>query len=311
MDNITVHHFITDPDRFTAAFAYLIVGSWTVTITGFIIAPFAGKYVDSDFTTIISRDVRLHVYAIFAGISAAVSTFFALLSYQTGDPSALVALSGATLVYIAIYDALRTKGISHVIFVPILISVIGSGMAAYTGSLVTTLSSLITMLLLSNSFGALSEIIEQRGVQRVGATKNCSTSLMLWRFLWMAISGTVMAFTVAAFRGRLGYLVFALEHALSALPFVILTMTVVFFAIGIKMVVKKTSLLSATLLIISSQVIFAYPITILGELAHPGLFGGLPSSFWVWIIRVAGAILLVCGILQIKRIDASLKIKTH
>lgn len=308
MDNITVHHFITDQNRIVAAFAYLILGSWTVTATGFILTPFFGHKVDQQFTQLIVRDAQLHRFAFVAGLLAAVSTFFTLLAYQTGDPSALVALSGATLVYVGIYDVLHHKSqLSKAIIVPVLIAAIGSGMAAFTGSLATTLESIVLMLVLSNSFGAASEIVEQRGVQRTGSVSNCALSLMLWRFLWMAIVSTIIAIAVTTVSGTLDQLVSALGRAFYALPFIILTMLIVFFAIGIKMVMKRSGLLSATLLTISTQVLFAYPITLLGESIRPGLFGGIPSSYLVWTVRLLGAGLLIWAMLRIKKIDVAVR----
>lgn len=308
MDNFTVHHLITDADRFVAAFTYLIIGSWTVTIVGFILAPTVGRFVDKEFTKIIVRDAVMHQYALLAGVFAAVSTFFTLLAYQAGDPSALVALSGAVLIYIGVYDAARTgNGFWKRLALPVLAAVVGSGMAAYTGHLATTVSSLVLMLVFANSTSAISEILEQRGLQRTGTASNCSISLMLWRFLWMAVSATVIGFAVTGASGKADDLVDSMVRAIPALPFVILTMGIVFFAIGLKMVMKRTALLSAALLTLSSQVLFAYPITIVGELVRPGLFGGISDSFVVWAIRIMGAGILIWGILQIKQIDMQIK----
>lgn len=311
MDNVTVRHLITSDDRVTGAFAYLIIGSLAVTVSGFALAPFFARTLDAKFRGLVVRNARIHAHAATAASLAACSTFFGLLAYQTGDPSALVALSGAVLIYIALYDSLKYPGLFSRIRLPVAIAVMGSGMAAFTGSVNTTLASVALMLVFSNGFSAASEIVEQRGMENRDGSKNCAISLMLWRFLYMAAASIVLAFAVSAFRGRESELLATIGRSVSALPFVVATMMVVFFAIGIKMVIKSAELLTATLLTISLQVVFAYPITIVGELVSPGLFGGLPNSWVVWIVRISGASLLIWGFLVVKKYDTEFRKKAE
>lgn len=302
MDNITVHHFITSPDRISAAFAYLVIGSWTIAITTFVFATLFGRLLDSGFKGITVLNMKMHQRAFLAGLFSAASTLFLLLGNQFGDPSALAALSGATLIYTGVYDVATRRTTLRLVLFPILVTAIGGSLAAFNGSLALTGISVLLVLVLSNGFGATAEILEQQGVHASNPL-----SLMAWRFLWMAVLGTTLALGISALRGTSAEFQAAIGHGVQALPFIILTMSVVFFAIGLKMVLKKTSLVSIVLLVLSTQVLFSYPITILGEIISPGLFGGIPTAPWIWLVRATGAALLILGALQIKKIDIAVK----
>jgi uncharacterized membrane protein len=48
-------------------------------------------------------------------------------------------------------------------------------------------------------------------------------------------------------------------------------------------------------------VLFAYPITFLGNALRPGAFGTLPESVIIWLVRIIGALLIIFGVSKLYR----------
>ncbi len=297
MDNASVHNVFIAQDRLTAAFAYLIVGGWTGAILGIVLALSLGqKLIDPDFKGLVIRNKQMHITALISGGLSAVSTLFLLLGNQFGDPGALVALGSGVLVFTVAYDLWEGNVAWQRIALPILAAIIGGSFAAFSGSLAFTLAGVLFVLVISNGITAISEIAEQKGTQASDAV-----SLFVWRFFWLAITGTVLAIAVSITRGYLDLLLTTIQQGLSFLWFVIITMFFVFLGIGLKLMLKAKNAVSVVLLILSVQVALAFPITYLGDLIHSELFGPIPHDQVVWGIRISGAALLVWGIFLLRR----------
>ncbi|MEG4518357.1 MULTISPECIES: hypothetical protein [unclassified Microcoleus] len=295
LDNFTVHNLITAPDKLTAAFAYLIIGGWTGAMSGTVFSLLLGrKLIDDKFRKIVFNNPQMHWSAFISGSISAGSTLFILLGNQLGDPSVIAALSNLTIVYTILYDLFTGQADWKYIFLPSVVTIIGGIMAGFSGSLSVTAIGLLYVVVVSNGLGAFSEIVEQRGVHA-----SDSVNLYIWRFLWLALTGTILAIAVSLARGYLSLLLATIQEGMIHLPWVITTMFFVFFAIGLKLYLKGTQAVSVVLLILSAQIILAYPITIIGDRLQPGLFGELPNQP-IWMIRIVGAILIIVGIFQLK-----------
>jgi len=296
MDNIVVHNLITAKDGLTAAFSYLIVGGWTGVILGVIFSILFGKWlIDKDFNGIIWNNRKMHLQALISGGISAGSTLFLLWGNQFGDPSALVALSTAVMVYTVAYDVITGQTKFRHIAVPIFGAIIGGALAAFNGSLAVTTTGILFVLIISNGLAAISEIAEQNGVRA-----SDGVNLFIWRFFWLATTGTIIALAISATRGYTNLLFVTISNAINHIPFIGLTMFFVFLGIGLKLTLKKNNAVSIILLISSAQIVLAFPITIVGELVKPGLFGGIPTNPWVWIIRFIGASILIWSIFQLR-----------
>jgi len=297
LDNLIVHNFITAPDGLTAAFSYLVVGGWTGVLAGIVFSLFLGRrLIDPAFGGVVFRNRKMHTRAFIAGGISAGSTLFLLWGNQFGDPSVLVALSTAAIAYTVFYDVLARMAKLGKIIVPASLVVLGSMLAAFSGSLEVTLTGIFFVLVVSNGLTAISEIAEQGGTQA-----SDGVNFFIWRFVWLATAGTILALAVSAVRGYLPMLFETITVAISHLPWIILTMFFVFLGIGMKLTLKKANAVSVILLLLSAQVIIAYPITLIGEVLAPGIFGGLPHDPAIWVVRAVGAALLILGIFRLRK----------
>lgn len=302
MDNITVHNIAIAQDGLTAAFAYLVVGGWTGFISGLIFSLLVGKrLLDPDFNGLVIRNREMHKQALIAGVISAGSTLFLLWGNQLGDPSVLIALGNGVIVYTALYDVFTKQASGRQLLVPIVMVIVGGALAAFSGSFYVTALGIVMVALVSNLLAAFSEVVEQKG-----AKASDGVNLFVWRFFWLASTGTILAIVVTSIRGYNDMLVTTMQHLMVYLPWVIATMFFVFLGIGLKLVIKKTNAVSVVLLIMSVQLLLGYPITLIGNAIHPGLFGAIPTDVTVWIIRALGALLMIFGIITLRRNDPKL-----
>jgi hypothetical protein len=297
MDNITVHNYITATDGLTAAFAYLIIGSWTGLLSSLVFAVIAGqRIVDPEFTKLELNRKALNPNAIIAGTISAGSTLFLLWGNQLGDPSVLIALGNAVILYTIAYDLLMGQAKFSTIAIPAGLVLVGSMMTSFSGSLTVTLLGLLFVLIISNGLAACSEVVEQRGTRQ-----SDGVNFFVWRFLWLAFSGTLLAVTVSVIRGQFNLLLQTIYSGMHYLPWIILTMFFVFLGIGIKLVAKKNDAVSVVLIVYSIQMILAFPITLLGNAIFPGVFGQIPNDISIWIIRSIGAALMIWGVIRLRK----------
>jgi len=297
MDNITVHNFIVADDRLTRAFAYLIIGGWTGFVFGLLFSRLFGKrIVDENFGGIVFRNSGMHRQAIIAGAISAGSTLFMLLGNQLGDPSMLIALGSGTIIFTSIYDVVTKQAQFSNLACPVLLVFVGSGLAAFGGSLAVTLAGILFIFFLSNGLDAFTKVAEQKGVRA-----SDGVNFFLWRFFYLTITGTVLAIVVSGIRGYSATLLETVASGLKYIPFIALTMFFVFLGISLRLVAMKNTAISIVLIVFSVQIVLGYPITLLGNWFLPGLFGEIPTKPWIWAVRLIGAILIIGAICLLQR----------
>jgi hypothetical protein len=298
MDVIILHNYIVTDDDLTSVFAYLIVGSWIGTICGVVFSYAMGKrLIDPDFNGVIWRNGRMHRCAAISGTLTSASTLFLLLGSQLGDPGVVLALGTLIIVNTAVWDWSRGQVTFKAIAIPSLLAVFGGMFAVYGGSWQTSLFAVLFIVVISNGLGTVSEIVEQQG-----ARASDGVSFFIWRFVWMAITGTALAIAVCILRGKLPLLIQTIESTIGYAPIIVLTMLFVFFGISLKLTAKKNGAISVVLIVMSAQIVLGYVITFIGNSAQPGLFGQLPSDPVVWIVRIAGGLLITGAIFWTKKI---------
>jgi hypothetical protein len=293
LDNYVVHNLILASDSLTAILAYLVIGSWTGLITGIIFSVILGKkLIDSDFKGIAFNNFEMHRQAFIAGSISSGSTLFLLLGNQLGDPSVLIALANLTVLYTLLYDIWKKQTTLAQTILPLTLMTIGGMASAFNGSMAITGLGLFYVVIVSNGLSACSEVIEQNGVR-----VSDSVNFFIWRFFWLAITGTAIAIVTSLVRGYSDLLAQTIYKSLIYLPWVIATMFFVFLGVGLKLYLKKTQAVSIVLLILSIQIILGYPITLIGNLVQPGIFGAIPDDFNIWSIRLVGSISIILGII--------------
>ena len=297
LDNYVVHNLILASDSLTAVLAYLVIGSWTGLITSIIFSiSFGNKLIDPDFKGIVFNNFEMHRQAFIAGSISSGRTLFLLLGNQLGDPSVLIALASLTVLYTLLYDIWKKQTTLAQTILPLVLMTIGAVASAFNGSIAITALGLFYVVIISNGLAACSEVIEQNGVR-----VSDSVNFFIWRFFWLAITGTAIAIVTSLLRGYSDLLVQTIYKSFAYLPWVITLMFFVFLGVGLKLYLKKTQAVSIVLLILSVQIILGYPITLLGNLFKPGIFGNIPNDINIWAIRLIGSISIVLGIVLFQR----------
>lgn len=297
MDNFTIHNLIITPDNLTSVFAYLIIGSWTGTIASiFFSLLFGKKLIDKEFVRIVVKNPRMHLYAFISGSISSSSTLFLLMGNQLGDPSILIALANLTVVYTLLFDVWKGQTKLSQILIPTIFTIIGGMLASFGGSLSITGLGFFYIVILSNGLDATSQISEQNGIRC-----SDSVSFLIWRFFWLALSGTIIAIVISSIRGYLPLLFKTLSLSMIYLPWIVATMLFVFLGMGLKFYLKKTQSVSIVLLIMSVQIFISYPITIIGNILKPNIFGLVPDDPKIWMIRIIGSLLIITGIVKLKK----------
>jgi hypothetical protein len=296
LDNYTIHNLILASDGLTAILAYLVIGSWTGLITSIFYSIFLGKkLIDPAFKGIVFNNVEIHRKAFIVGSISSGSTLFFLLSNQLGDPSVIIALSNLTVLYTLFYDILKKQTTLSQTLLPLALMIIGGVASAFNGSIAITGLGLFYVVVVSNGLNAYSEVIGQEGVRVKGSD---SVNFFIWRFFWLATTGTAIAIVTSLIRGYSDLLVQTIYKSLVYLPWVIITMFFVFLGVGLEQYLKKTQAVSTTLLIFSPQILFGYPITLIANLVQPGIFGAIPNDANIWSIRLIGSIFILLGIVR-------------
>jgi len=286
-------------DAFTSVSTYLIFGAWIGTICMLFYNRLFGKWIDGDYPGFNFGTRKVQTFALISGAIAAGSTTFCLMGNQSLDPSLVTALSNLSIIYLVGYDILRRNISFKDIVVPMALVVLGSVFASVTkisGGFEITLLGILILLVGRCGTDAVEKIVRQQGVW-----KSDAVTFNFWRFLWLAVCGTIMAVVIAIVRGSLEKLVTLLRViALPALPWVLLTMSFVFFFSTLLQKGLKTGAVSKVTMVVNFQIVLGIPLTLFANYLWPGVFGEIPSDLSVWIIRLVGSVLVVLGVIQLR-----------
>lgn len=297
-DNITVNQLKSNSDVWTPVLAYLVVGGWVGFISGLVFVKLMGQQIwNHDFKGVVVNNPKLHVYAFVAGILSAGSTYFGLVGNQLGDPGMILGLSSAVILYTVGFELLHKKLIFRQIWLPTILVLIGSILVAFCGSISVTLAGLVVVLVVGNGMTAVSEIIEQKGAQEAGGI-----SLFVWRFLWLAIGGTVAAVVIVSLLGTWSLFWDTIKHLGSLWWLVLITMFFVFLGQGYKQVSKQRGAsVSKILIVMSLASLVGLPFVVIGNQLMPGIFGNVSTDPLVWGVRVLGGLCLVFGVWKVTK----------
>lgn len=294
--------FKVEDQDLVSAITFVIVGSWIGTILGFICASLFGKKIDPNFKGLSLKTKEFHKWAIISGLFGVGSTLFYLLGSLKNDPSVVNALVSIAFIYVVIYEIVMKRIKKPKSFlVPAMLVFLGSiltSLIAVKDSLEVTFTGLIFVGLLAASLGAVSEVTGKTASDAGGKDP---INLQAWRFLWFAVFGTPILVTFTYLTGNFPLLLNTMQEGLVKSGFglgIALLMLVVFFGEAIKQYLKIAhNSVSKALLATLCATIFVYPIAIVGEIARPGMYGSpLPTDIKVWIGRLAGASILVLGL---------------
>lgn len=298
-DSHIMHNIIVAADPFTAVMVYLTVGGWVgLGINWLLCQTPAGKIVDPSFTKIEGIGSKAQLSAILAGVIGAASTLFMLWGSQLYDPSVVLPLSNAAILFVVIWEVITGKEKFSIVAWPTLLVVCGAFLASVdvSSGFYISLAGLVILLFFKNIISAAGEILEQTGVVASNAT-----SFNFWRFFWLTIAGTIIAVVVSAIRGTLGVYFATLTFVPVALPWILLTMVLVFFGQGLKNVAKKYTTVSRVTMVMTLPIILGAPLTLIVNGLWPGIFVEAPIEFAQWLTRFVGAVLIFWGISKLQK----------
>jgi drug/metabolite transporter (DMT)-like permease len=298
-DGHILHNIIVSSDPFTAVMAYLTLGGWVgLGINWLLCQTPAGKLIDPSFEQIKGIDKKAQMSAILAGVIGAASTLFMLWGSQIYDPSVVLPLSNAAILFVVSWEVVTGKERFSDVIWPALLVVIGAFLASVDveSGFYISMAGLIILLFFKNIISAAGEILEQKGVLASNAT-----SFNFWRFLWLTVAGTIIALVVSAMRGTLGLYFATLALTPKAIPWILLTMVLVFFGMGLKSAAKKYTTVSRVSMVMTIPIILGAPLTWLVNNTWPGTFIEAPMTPIHWFVRIAGAVLIFWGIAKLNR----------
>lgn len=294
-DTNVAHNLITSDNRMVSAITYLLLGSWLGLIANYLFNKFAGRKIDGSYQGLQFTSWRFQAHAMGAGALAAVATFAYLFVAQEGDPSIIIVLTNFSLVYLAMYDWLKYRLPIKATLLAVILVLVGVPLVATNktdGALYVTLSALVLLVFVNSGANAVSRILEKEAPQPYS-----TANFTFWRFLWLAISATILGLSIAVYNGITAK-VFQLLQNLPATAFlwVALVMLLAYCSNISRIEAQKLSQLITVSVICSSQAIMAIPITMAVAWLMPAGTFNIPSDPSVWVLRLIGTLLIAAGI---------------
>lgn len=301
-DTFIMHNVIVYPaDTFTAVAFYLITGGWIGFLCMLVYASTIGRrLIDKNYTGLTFGTRKMQLLALVSGTISAGSTAFCLIGNQALDPSLVIALSAASVVYLAIYDFCKKRTDIKSIIVPILLVAVGSFFSSVTnlsGGFVITWFGILIMIVGRCGTDALENVVSQEGGNHTD-----SLNFVLWRFFWLALSGTVIMLLIAFARGKIDELIEMRYVFIPALPWILLTMFLVFFSLSLRQkAMENNTAVSKINLVLNFKTALGIPIALCINAVYPGIFGNLPLDLYVWVIRALGVSLIIWGVIKLRK----------
>ena len=298
-DSHIMHNIVVSPDPFSAVVAYLTVGGMAGLLLNWVFCQTPlGKVIDPSFTGITLMNRKAQLSAFLSGAIGALSTLFLLWGSQIFDPSLVLPLGNIAIFFVFLYEVSGSKVNFRQAIVPVVLVVLGAMLFTYNPVAGTFISwtGFLVLVLLKNGVTAIGEILEQTGVLSGDAT-----SFGFWRFFWLTITGTILAVTVSLIRGQFATYLTALGAAVHGLPWIALTMFLVFFGVGLKNAAKKYTNVSNVMMFMTIPIVLGLPLTLLVNIFWPGTFVGVTFDVLTIVIRLAGALLILFGLIKARK----------
>jgi len=298
IDTQVMTNVIKHDQRLIAVLVYLTLGSWIGVVFNYIYNHLFARHLDPTFTRERVFSGKSGLYVMAAGVSAGLGTFSYLFVAGKGDPSVLIALSTLSVVYLALYDGVKTRGTKLLKgTLAALMCVTGVALVSYTGTLNGTAQTipLTDILLVAVAFSGF-DTVAMICMGKLAEAKEDMVSAAFWRFFWLSVTATVLSPIVASSYGyfseyaRLMGLVFW-----KAFPWVLLLM---FFAYGgnvLTALAQKFEKASTVKVVKNTQSLLAVPLTLLFAWLLPDMFD-VPAWGPVWVWRMLGGTLIMLAI---------------
>jgi len=302
-DTHITHNLISNTDKLLVASCYLIIGGAVGLVVNFVFSNTRlGQVVDPAFGKIKLPNKAVLGYAIASGFLSALSTLFLLWGSSLYDPGVVSALAGATVLFVMLWELYKGRiSFADYIF-PALLVFIGGAMATadLTKGIQISVVSILLLLVGKNLIGAASNLMQKEAVQGDNAT-----NFTFWRFLALVISGAVIAFIIALFRGNVSDLVDLMKASFwQMLPFVLITMVFVYFSNGFQAVSTKYLPVTTISIIGSLPIVLGLFLGLGVNVIWPSTFKDLPTDSSTIVVRIVGSIVIIVGVALLKELKS-------
>lgn len=279
-------------DNIIGPLAYTFVGYWVAVLIAPLYNRLIGRRMDEKFIGIRWETVNVQKWALITGGIGTFATLFYFIGATLVDLSVVLPLTSAYIVYLVLYDTWQHNIKTKDIVMPTIITIIGAGATSVNRIevLEISLAALFILLVLDQGSDAAGRITFQEGVRITNAV-----NFHFWRMLWSAVFSTVGIASIIIFTGRFQDILSALnQNLLELLLLVPIRMLLLFLSeILAGIAYKRGGLVSEVAVLSSVRVMLGVPITLSVSSIVPGAFGQISDDWRIWMIRLAGAALIL------------------
>ncbi|MFX0063068.1 MAG: hypothetical protein ACFFC7_12895 [Candidatus Hermodarchaeota archaeon] len=261
-----------------------------------------GTYLDPHYIGIRRPSNSALKYIFLASIFNALGTLVYLGACTVLDPSIVLPLMQFLVVYLIVADFLLEKETPVIVEVQALLMVtLGAVLATLNQALllgsINQIGGIILVLGPLNLLTMGSSYYQKRA-RLCPSAKTEHTDALTIRFY--TTIGLAIIFTLISVLIRPQILLLLLDPTLlvavvpAALSMVLYTL---YFITYLRAIGKgKLSIVNA---IVSVSVVLSIPVTLIGTILIPGVFGDVSTEPFFWIIKIIGAILICVGIISL------------
>lgn len=300
-DTHIAHNLISSEDKLLVASCYLIIGGIVGLLINMVFSMTRlGKVIDPEFQKLTIPGTKTLLYALASGSVSALSTLFFLWGSSLYDPGIVSALAGATVLFIMLWELYKGRIRFSDYIVPALLVFIGGALATSQVGRGLQISVLGIAILLfgKNILGAAGSLLEKEAVVLDNAT-----NVTFWRFLFLTLSGVILAILLAVFRGNLTNLGQLIQDSFwQMLPFVLITMVFVYFSNGFQAASKKYLPVTTVTVVGSLPIVMGLFLGLAVNLFWPNTFTDLPQDIPTIVVRVVGSCIIVAGVGMLKEL---------
>lgn len=292
-DSYITQNLISSEDKLLISSTYLVIGGVMGLVINLTLSrTVLGQVIDPAFGKIAIPSTKVLLYAMVCGFLSAFSTLLLLWGSSLYDPGIVGVLAGTTVLFVMLWELFKGRiRLSDYIF-PALLVFIGVFASTATTGLKFSLISILLLLIGKNAVAAASSLISKEAV-----AKDNATNFTFWRFLFLTLSGVVIATIIASIRGNiddLGHLITASFGTM--FPYVVFTMCLVYFSNGFQAVSTKHKSVTMISIIGSLPIGLSFLLSLLVNELWSGSFKDLPSDSLLIMIRILGILIIIAGI---------------
>lgn len=255
-----------------------------------------GRYIDPNFEGLIVPKGKMLGLFIVMALGNTISTFGYFYIVDTmRDPSAVLPFIQLVILYLLLGEIIVEKDYPSIIEVEsLIIIIIGAILASISPTGEFDLISFFLVITIING-GSTITILAQKRIRSltVRGHRFDSINIRLWNLLLTTVFFVPLTGLVSP--SALDLKLVTNELVMVA----IVSMEITFFARVTYIRALGIGKASVTQAVTSISIILGIPLTWVGTYLMPNVFVGLPTTFWIALVKVFGTILVTLGIVAL------------